>query len=216
MWQKSKLITHKHAHTHTCWCVFFFNSIKRLVFVNLCPRSPLFALIVQKCQAIASRGSSVLRIRRSILHPFCRSNGERPRNRHSQPYSERVSPVVFTAPEGHSTRWAIRAFLSAANETRPSPVLYIRAAFHPVGAPSCFSQTVPDSSTSGLRVRRRGNLIYCPRTAKRFFLIGPENTANFSFTVVIGTSCSCFQSGCTLFVCLQALRRTLYTTNRDR
>lgn len=61
------------------------------------------------------------RIRRSILHPFCRSNGERPQTEHPRPYSERVSPVVFTAPEGHSTRWAIRAFLSAANETRPSP-----------------------------------------------------------------------------------------------
>lgn len=48
-----------------------------------------------------------------------RERRERPPTEHPRgPYSERVSPVVFTAPEGHSTRWAIRAFLSAANETR--------------------------------------------------------------------------------------------------
>lgn len=90
--------------------------------------------------------------------------------------------------------------------TRPAPfaVLYIRTAFHPVGAPPCFSQTVPDISTDPRA--GRGNVIYCSlRTAEHFFLIGPENTKNFSFTVVIETSCSCFQSRCILFFCFQAL-----------
>lgn len=96
--------------------------------------------------------------------------------------------------------------------TRPAPfaVLYVRTAFYPVGAPSCFSQTVPDTSTDSRA--GRGNLIYCSRTVEHFFLIGPEN---FSFTVVIETSCSCFQSSCTFFFCFQALYITKRWTEVD-
>lgn len=60
-----------------------------------------------------SLGTSVPN-RRSFIHfAFKRQTPK-----HPWPYSERISLVVFITPEGYSTRWAIRAFLSAVNETR--------------------------------------------------------------------------------------------------
>jgi len=120
-----------------------------------------------------SLGVSRVDTRRSILYPlFCRSNDERPGTWAKQPwpYSEyTVSPVVFTVPEGHSTRWAIRAFLSAANETHPLYV-YIRLIYAPL-----FTQSAPRRALAKqyrtlppiLAEPGRGSLIYCPRT--RFF-----------------------------------------------
>lgn len=143
--------------------------------------------------------------RRSIFHLFCRSNGERP-NIH-----DLIQNVFRWWFSQH--RKAIRLdelyAPSCQRLTRPASfslslslaVLYIRTAFHPVGAPSCFSQTVSDTST-GLRTGK-GNLIYCPRTAEHFSLIGPRTFLSRSLSRQVALVS---ESGCTLFR-FQALYR---------
>jgi len=66
--------------------------------------------------------------------------------------------------------------------TRPTPYTpvympYIRTAFHPVGAPSCFSQTVSDTSSDPWAWKRKLDLLrpYAEHRRARFSFIWPAS-----------------------------------------
>jgi len=153
----------------------FVSSLFNSVFINLWSVVPSFCINRSKTSGVcATWPFSSGFVDRSFIHFAAQTaNAHRP-NIHD--LIQNVFRRWFSQHRKAIRRDELYA-PSCQRLTRPAPfaVLYIRTAFHPVGAPSCFSQTVPDTSTDPRA--GRGNLIYCPNrrtfsfsSAQRTFL----------------------------------------------